>query len=183
MTNGVGCEKLPIDCTPLVERLRGFTFCHFSNQSSEHHDTSKVKVNPSIFQGRLLETERITAVAISLSDFLHIPSSIFTNFGDVANLKIMHSKVKEILSEDFSTASHLRVLEVEYTKVGKITSKAFELAKNLEEVKFENCVIEDFADDAFDGLKNLKEIRLSGNTYKNGPPDLSKLPESTKVIH
>lgn len=181
--SNVKCEKLPIDCTPLVERLRGFTFCHFSNQSSELHDTTKVKVNPSVFQGRLLESERITAVAISLSDFLHIPSSVFTNFGDVSRLKIMHSKVKEILEEDFTTATHLRVFEVEYTKVGKITSKAFELAKNLEEVKFENCEIEDFADDAFEGLEKLKEIRLTNNTYKNGPPDLSKLPESIKLIH
>lgn len=94
----------------------------------------------------------------------------------------MHSKVKEILSEDFLTATHLRVFEVEYTKVGKITSKAFELAQNLEEVKFDNCVIEDFADDAFEGLKKLKEIRLTANTYKNGQPDLSKLPSSVKVI-
>lgn len=179
----VSAEKKPLDCTPVVERLRGFTFCHFSNQSSVHHDTGVVQINPSIFQGKKLEGSQVTAIAISLSDFEHIPRKIFTQFGDVTRLKLMHSTIKEIRAEDFSTAPHLRVLEIEYTKVGKISSKAFEMAQNLEEVKFENCEIGDFADDAFDGLKNLREIRLSGNSYKNGQPDLSNLPKDVKVIY
>lgn len=166
----------------MVERLRGFTFCMFTNQSSENNDITKVTVNPSLFQGRELLSEQVSAIAISLSDFEHIPSSVFTNFGTVSRLKIMHSTIKEIRSEEFSAASELRTIEIEYTKVGRVNSRAFEHAKNLEEVTFGNCEIGEFSNDAFEGLEKLREIRLNENSYKNGKPDLSKLPANVTII-
>lgn len=161
-------DKTPLNCTPQVERLRGFTFCLFNNQSSTHHDTSKVAIIPTQFQGRMLESTQVTAIVITFSDFNHIPSSVFTNFGDVTRLKIMHSTIKEIQPENFISASHLRVLEIEYTKIGKVLSKAFQHAKNLEEVKIENCEIGEFSEDAFEGLKKLREVHINGKTIQNG---------------
>lgn len=160
-------EENPLDCTPQVERLRGFTFCHFSNQSSMHNDINKVTVNENSFQGKNLDSTQITAIAISLSDFDHIPSSVFTSFGDVTRLKIMHSTIKEIQPENFLLAPHLRVLEIEYTKIGKILPKAFQNAKNLQEVKIENSRIGNFAENAFDGLENLRDIRVNGKIIKS----------------
>lgn len=156
------CDKTPLDCTPQVERMRGFTFCHFSNQSSTLYDTSKVNVNPSSYQGKNLDSTQITAVAINFSDFDHIPDSVFTNFGDVTRLKIMHSTIKEIQPENFLLAPHLRVLEIEYSKIGKILPKAFQHAKNLQEIKIENCNIENLAEDAFEGLENLRKVHVNG---------------------
>jgi hypothetical protein len=168
----IKCDKDPIDCTPQADRLRGFTFCQFGNQSSADQDVSTVKVNPNMFQGRYLESSQVTAVLISFSEFDHLPSALFHSFGDVTRLKIVQSKIRSIDRDDFAAATHLRVLEIEDSEIGTVSSKGFGLLTNLEEILITNCKINQFPSDAFDGLEKLTIIKLEKNTYAHSKPNI-----------
>lgn len=176
-------DNEPIECTPMVERLRGFTFCHFGNQSSTNKDVSKVKVRENMFQGQKIDSQDVTAVHISFSDFHHLPNSVFKNFGDVTRIKISYSKIKGISHNDFAAAKYLRFIEIEDSQIGKIQSKAFELAVNLEEVSIQNSEIENFSADAFSGLQKLKTINLRNNTFKMLVPNFSNIPDTVVVTN
>ncbi|KAG5678239.1 hypothetical protein PVAND_007931 [Polypedilum vanderplanki] len=168
----IKCDLNPLECLPQAERLRGFTFCQFGNQSSADQDVTKVKVAKNSFQGRLIESSQVTAILISFSDFDHIPNSVFQNFGDVTRLKISNSKIAKIDRDDFSTASHLRVLEIENSEIGTVSSNAFGLLKNLEKIEIENCKFDKFSNDALDGLEKLTIIKVENNTYHHSKPNI-----------
>lgn len=175
------CDKEPIKCQIVVERGRGFTFCQFSQITADSYDLSKIKIVPTLFQGRLIDSNQVTAIAISSSDFDHIPSSIFTNFGDVFKLKFNGGSLKVIQKESFATATHLRYFEVSDAKIEKIYSRAFQGADKMEEIKLINCDIGEVAVDAFEGLNSLKRLKLKGSKFSN-TDFFENLPESVETI-
>lgn len=170
-----------MECQIIVDRGKGFTFCQFSQIIGSDKDTTKVKPLSTNFQGRVIESEQVTAISIAFSEFDHIPSSVFSNFGNVMRMKFYGGKISYVKKESFTTATHLRFLEIQDTKINEITSNAFEGAKELEELTLENCKIGKIADDAFVGLTKLKKLKLTGSSYPNGD-FLNKLPETVKTI-
>jgi len=156
----VKADLPPLECTPQVNRLDGFTFCHFSLMNSAERDVTKVKVLESMFQGQKLLSEQITAVAIAASQFDNIPSAVFTNFGAVSRLRLNQLELKAIRKEDFKAAEHLMYLDMEKMQIREIESQAFQLAVNLVEVAIIKSKIAKFSVDAFSGLTKLKKIDL-----------------------
>lgn len=134
-----------------------------------------------MFQGQLVDSNRVTAISFGLSEFDHIPASVFTSFGDVFRIKFFGGKLKFIKNESFENASHLRYFEVEDSKIETISSNAFEGASNIEEIIFENCEIATIASDALNGLKKLRKIRLSRSKYPN-TEFLDSLPAKVKIV-
>lgn len=174
-------DKDPLECQIVVDRGKGFTYCQFSTIVAADKDTKKIKANTTMFQGQLIERDRVTAVSFSFSDFDHIPSAIFTSFGDMIRVRFHGGKLKFIKKENFATAAHLRYFELLDEKVDEITSKAFSGAAEIEEITFENCEIGSIADDAFVGLTKLKKLRLTGSKYPNAD-FLKNLPKSVVTI-
>lgn len=149
--------------------------------NSTDKDTTKIKVEPTMFQGRLIERDQVTAVSIAFSDFESIPTEVFSNFGDVSILKFYGGKLKFIKKESFVNASHLRHFDVSDSKIGEISSQAFKGAENLEEIVLENCSIGKIFDDAFDGLEKLKTLILRKSNYTD-VAFLTNLPKSIEMI-
>lgn len=134
-----------------------------------------------MFQGQLVDNNRVTAISFAFSEFDHIPASVFTSFGDVSRIKFYGGKLKFIKNESFDHASHLRNFEIEDSKIETISSNAFEGASNIEEISFENCEIANIANDALSNLKTLRKIRLSRSKYPN-TEFLDSLPATIKIV-
>lgn len=174
-------EKEPIECQIIVERFRGFTFCQFAQINGTDYDTTEVKVLPTMFQGQMIESDRVTAIMLTYTEFEEIPTEVFTNFGDITRLKINASKFKVIKKESFATAPHLKFVEFFDTNIEKITSRAFEEAEEIEEITIEDCDVKKIAPDAFAGLDNLKRLKITGSKFSN-TNFLKNLPKSVKII-
>jgi hypothetical protein len=175
------CKKEPIECQIVVDRGRGFTICQFVDIVAAERDTSKIKAITSMFQGREVKSNQVSAIMISQSEFDEVPSSIFTSFGDVFRLKFNGGKLKKLKKESFVNATHLRSFEAYNTTIEEISSSAFDGATELSEIALENCKIGKIAEDAFAGLENLKKVRLTGSKYPNAN-FLKNLPESVETI-
>ncbi|CRL06677.1 CLUMA_CG019535, isoform A [Clunio marinus] len=165
--NVIICDKEPIECEIFVDRGRGLTACQFAKVNSTGKDTTAINAKPTNFQGRLIESNQVTAVAIAYSEFDRIPNSIFTTFEGILRIKIYGGSLKVIGNGDFNLASNMISFEVYNTTIDEITSKAFEGASNLTEITVEKCEIGVIASDAFDGLDKLKKIRFVGSKYPN----------------
>lgn len=167
----------------MVDRGRGFTFCQFSKITAADKDTTRVKVETTMFQGRKIESNQVTAISIAFSEFDFIPSKVFEDFGDVSRFKFFGGKLKFIKKESFVTASHLRHFEISDTKIEEISSKAFEgAAANLEEIVIENCEIGKIASDAFDGLDKLTKLSLKRSKYSD-KEFLKNLSSSVEILY
>lgn len=175
LASSVTCDKDPLECQILVDRGRGLTFCQFYDINGTEQDTSRVNVKSTMFQGQLIESNRVSAIAIASSEFDEIPSSIFTNFGDIFRFKFFQGRVKTIKKESFVHATSLRAFEMIESQIEEISPNAFEGAVNLEEISFENCKIGKIAENAFAGLPKLKSLHLNGTKYPNSD-FLKKLP-------
>lgn len=174
--SSVQCDKEPLDCQILVDRGRGLTFCHFDNINGTDKDTSRVSPRTTMFHGQTIDSNRVSAISIAFSDFDEIPSSIFTNFGDIFRFKFFHGKVKTIRKETFEHAPQLRYFEMVESQIEEIGPNAFEHADKLEEISFQDCKIGKIADNAFAGLANLKSLKLNGTKYPNAE-FLKKFPQ------
>lgn len=135
-----------------------------------------------MFQGRIIESEQVTAISIAFSEFDNFPSSIFdSTFGNISRIQFYGGKLKVIDNESFKLAAHLRFLEIKDTKIDEIFSKAFEGAGELTEMTLENCEIGIIAEDAFVGLSKLKKLSIKGSTFNN-ENFLNNLPKSVETI-
>lgn len=179
--NLVECDKDPLGCQIIVDRGAGFTFCVFSKVNATDRDTTKIKAETTMFQGRLIESEQVSAVSFAFSNFDLIPSEVFNNFGDVSRLKFYGGHLKIIRKESFANASHLRLFEVSDSKIDEISSQAFKGAENLEKIVLENSSIGKIFDDAFDGLTKLKFLSLKKSNYTD-MAFISNLPKSVELI-
>jgi Leucine-rich repeat (LRR) protein len=107
----------------------------------------------------------VTGVQIAYSHFDRIPSSIFTNFGEVKRLKILKSKIDKIDREDFAYADDLQSLEIIDSAIGSISSGAFVLLRNLEEVVLNGNRISNYETPYDNRLEKLKTIKVDGQDF------------------
>lgn len=177
----VKCEKEPMSCLPQVNRLGGFSFCDFTRISSSDHDTTKIEVESSTFQGQEINPDLITAIMLGNSDLDSIPNVIFDSFGTISRLRIHTSSFDVIGKESFKYATGLKYLEFFNSTIGEITPKAFKNAVELTEITLEDCTVDDIAEDAFIGLQKLKKIKITGSKFHN-KDFLGSLPKSVKSI-
>lgn len=166
---------------PNVNRMGGFTFCTFSQVSSDDKDTTKIEVEESTFQGQKIQSDRITAIMIAFSDFDQIPSVIFDSFAEISRLRVSTTNIDVLSKESFKTATDLKYLEFFNSTIGEVLPKAFRNAAELTEITFEDCEVTEIAEDAFVGLQKLKKVIITGSKFDN-TDFLKNLPKSVKSV-
>lgn len=152
------CEKSTKKCI-----LKNFNtsneFVNFLSKTSEVNFP-----NYRYYDDRSYQFSMFIEVEFQKSKFDKFPSSFFSKFSSVSKILVKDVGLKDINSEDFSSAMNLKYLNLQQNKIKSLENVQFIYLKNLEEINLSHNEISTIHDGAFYKLsKNIKEIDLSFN--------------------
>lgn len=176
----INSKLRPLHCQIITDREIG-TFCDFRSAKGSHRDTSSIIAHPTNSFGDTVDKNFVRSIRFDQSTFFKFPSSIFTFFPTVWDVKFSVGKIQSIHKGNFKNAGDLQHIEFFNSQINELSPRGFEGAVNLREISFRQCKIDSITQEAFFGLPNLKVIRLTGSQF-----DLNKmnkaLPGSLKVV-
>jgi hypothetical protein len=167
--------KLPsLECLPSPGRQHYVNACTFTDQKSSNRDVSRIHMLPATVEGKVwkITSHMKSGVIYSGCTFDRLPTVAYRFFGQVVQLEVWRSTIKEINSSDFIHAGQVKKVIIKNSKIGKIEERAFEWMTSVEEITFENCKIGEISEDAFYGANSLKKVIFKDNTI-----DMSEEPE------